>query len=293
MTSRWVRSRSPLAGKPENNERKYISMKLRAWRVLAVSLAGFILLPTAGRAQEDVNLAQLTQNPVADLISVPFQNNTNFGLGPNDRTQNVLNIQPVVPLGLSANWNLITRTIVPVIVQPDLASESGSTTGLGDILFSAFLSPGQPGKVIWGVGPAISLPTGKEGLSSEKWALGPSIVVLTMSGPWVAGVLWNNIWSVAGDDDRPDTNNMLVQYFINYNLPNGWYLISAPIITANWKASSGNKWVVPFGAGAGKVFRVGKQPLNASLQAYVNAVKPDDFGADWTLRAQLQFLFPK
>ncbi len=268
-------------------------MQPRAWRVVAVSLVGFILLPTAGHAQEDVDLAHQTQNPVADLISVPFQNNTNFGLGPNDRTQNVLNIQPVVPLNLSTNWNLITRTIVPVIVQPDLASASGSTTGVGDILFTAFLSPRGAGKVIWGAGPVISLRTGKDGLSSEKWAVGPSIVLLTMSGPFVAGVLWNNIWSVAGDEDRADVNSMLVQYFINYNLPNGWYLTSSPIITANWEADSGNKWVVPFGGGAGKIFRVGKQPLNASAQAYLNAVKPDDFGADWTLRAQLQFLFPK
>jgi len=125
-------------------------MQLKAWRGLALSLTGLILLPVAGQAQEEENLAQQTQNPVADLISVPFQNNTNFGLGPNNRTQNVLNIQPVVPLSLGANWNLITRTIAPVIVQPDLASESGSTTGLADIVFTAFLSPARPGKVIWG-----------------------------------------------------------------------------------------------------------------------------------------------
>ncbi len=264
-----------------------------AWRVLAVSLAGLLLLPVVGLAQEDAKLAQQTQNPVADLISVPFQNNTNFGLGPNDRTQNVLNIQPVVPFSVSSGWNLITRTIAPVVVQPDLASTSGSTTGLADIVFTAFLSPARPGKVIWGVGPAISLPVGKDGLSSGKWSLGPSVVALTMFGPWVVGAIANNIWSVAGDEARADVNSMLLQYFINYNLPGGWYVVSAPIITANWEADSGNKWVVPFGGGAGKIFRIGKQPMNASVQAYYNVVTPDDFGADWQLRVTLQLLFPK
>ena len=267
-------------------------MRRRTWSVIGVILAG-LAMPAAGLAQEEADLAQQTQNPVADLISVPFQNNTNFGLGPDSRTQNVLNIQPVIPIGLGENWNLITRTIAPIITQPDLASTSGSTTGLGDVLFTAFLSPRQPGKVIWGVGPAISLPTGKEGLSSEKWGLGPSAVALTMSGPWVVGVLLNNIWSVGGDGDLADVNSMLLQYFVNYNLAGGWYLTSAPIITANWEADSDNRWVVPFGAGAGKIFRIGKRPLNASAQAYWNAVSPDAFGADWTLRAQLQFLFPR
>jgi hypothetical protein len=262
-------------------------------RIFVVSLAGFVLLTTAGQAQEETDLAQQTQNPVADLISLPFQNNTNFGMGPNDRTQNVLNIQPVIPFNLSASWNLITRTIAPIITQPDLSSTNGSTTGLGDIVFTAFLSPAQSGKVIWGVGPAIMLPVGKDGLSTEKWGVGPSVVALTMSGPWVVGAIANNIWSVAGDENAADVNSMLIQYFVNYNLPNGWYLTSSPIITANWEATSGNKWVVPFGAGAGKVFRVGKLPINASAHAYYNVVTPDAFGADWTFRATLQLLFPK
>jgi hypothetical protein len=110
--------------------------------------------------------------------------------------------------------------------------------------------------------------------------------------PWVIGVLANNIWSYTGDDDQPDVNQFLLNYFINYNLPQGWYISSAPIITANWKADSGNKWTVPFGGGVGKIFRVGKQPMNAQVQAFYNMDKPDN-GPDWTLRLQLQFLFPK
>lgn len=239
------------------------------------------------------DLAQAVQNPVGDLISLPFQNNTNFGFGPYDRTQNVLNIQPVLPISLSSDWNLITRTIFPVITQPDFFSESGNTTGLGDVNFTAFLSPSKPGKFIWGVGPAIVLPTATdETLGSGKWSAGPSVVGLTIQGPWVAGILMNNVWSFAGDSDRADVNFFLAQYFVNYNMDHGWYLVSAPIITSNWEASSGNQWIVPFGAGIGKIFRIGKQPMNFNTQAFYNAVKPD-FGPDWQLRFQLQFMFPK
>lgn len=254
-------------------------------------LALWILSVTFTYAQDD--LAQKTQNPVSDLISLPFQNNTNFGIGPYDRTQNVLNIQPVVPFSLGEDWNLITRTIAPVISQPDILEESGSTFGLGDITASIFISPKDAGKIIWGMGPILLLPTATDNvLGTGKFGLGPSLVVLTIRGPWVVGLLANNIWSVAGKDDRADVNLMLIQYFINYNFGQGWYIVTAPIMTANWEAESGNQWTVPLGAGVGKIFKIGNQPLNASVQAYSNVVTPD-FGADWTLRLQLQLLFPK
>ena len=225
------------------------------------------------------------------MISVPFQNNINFNIGPYDRTQNVLNIQPVYPITLSENLNLITRTIIPFISQP--IGESDSKFGIGDINFTAFFSPADPGKVIWGLGPTFFLPTASDAsLGSEKWSVGPALVVLTMPGSWVIGLLANNVWSFAGNEERSDVNQMLLQYFINYNLPDGWYLVTAPIITANWKAESGQQWTVPFGGGFGKIFKIGSQPLNAQVQAFANVVKPDN-GADWSLRLQLQFLFPK
>jgi len=239
------------------------------------------------------DLAKAAQNPVGDLISVPFQNNTNFGIGTYDRTQNVLNIQPVIPISLGSEWNLITRTIFPVITQPDFFSESGSTTGLGDISFTAFLSPAKPGKFIWGVGPAVIMPSATEtNLGSGKWSMGPSLVGLTMKGHWVIGMIMSQVWSFAGQSDQADVNFFLAQYFVNYNMDHGYYLTSAPIITSNWNASSGNQWTVPFGAGAGKIFRLGKQPMNFNMAAYYNIIKPD-FGPDWQLRFQLQFMFPK
>jgi hypothetical protein len=247
---------------------------------------------TALAQSEQADLAKQTQNPVSDLISVPFQNNTSFGIGPNERTQNVLNIQPVVPVTLNDSWNVVARTIVPVVTQPDVLSSRGSTTGVGDVNASVFFSPSRPSRFIWGAGPVVSLPTATdEVLGSDKWGFGPSFVGLTMRGPWVIGALVNNVWSVGGNEARADVNQFLLQYFVNYNLPNGWYLSSAPILVADWE-SDDDRWLVPFGGGVGKIFRIGGQPVNGSIQAFYNAVVPKG-GPAWTLRLQLQLLFPK
>lgn len=243
--------------------------------------------------KSNADLAKAAQNPVASMISLPFQNNTNFGIGPNDETQNMLNIQPVWPVSLSSDWNLITRTIVPVITQPDIFTNDGQVTGLGDITFTAFLSPAKSGKLIWGVGPVFLLPTASDKtLGADKWGAGASAVVLAMPGNWVIGSLISNVWSVGGSGNQ-DINLFTWQYFINYNLPNSWYLTTAPILTANWEADSyGERWTVPFGGGGGKIFKIGKQPVNAQVSAYKNVQTPE-FGPDWQLRVQLQFLFPK
>jgi hypothetical protein len=166
------------------------------------------------------------------------------------------------------------------------------TNGLGDTTFTAFVSPKKTSQLIWGVGPVFLLPTATdEVLGSDKWGAGASVVLLTMPGKWVIGSLFSNIWSFAGSGEQ-DVNLFTWQYFINYNLPGGWYLSSAPIITANWEEDKGNKWIIPFGGGVGRIFRIGKLPMNAQVQAFYNAAKPD-LGPDWTLRLQLQFLFPK
>jgi len=263
--------------------------KLTASINVVILVTMMIFVPQAW-ADETGDLAKQAQNPVASLISLPFQNNTNFGIGPNDRTQNILNIQPVWPFTLSDDWNLITRTIIPVVSQP--VGLNDRTNGLGDTTFTAFFSPNDSGKWVWGVGPVFLLPTAtSDDLGFAKWGLGASAVVLTMPTPWVIGSLFSNVWSVAGSGTQ-DINLFTWQYFINYNLPQGWYLTSAPIITANWKASSGNQWTVPFGGGVGKIFKIGKQPMNSSAQAYYNVETPTG-GPDWQLRLQLQFLFPK
>ena len=214
-------------------------------------VAGMLHARKAGASEDDTELAKKTQNPVADLISVPFQNNFNFNTGSKDATVYILNVQPVIPIHLTHDWNLITRTIMPIINQPSLFpgpnSISGSAWGLGDINPSLFLSPAKPGAVIWGAGPTFTIPTATDSkLGSGKFSLGPTAVALTIQGPWVFGALINNQWSVAGWGDK-DVNQMLLNPFVNFNLPGGWYLTSSPIITANWEADSGDKWIVPVG----------------------------------------------
>jgi len=240
-------------------------------------------------------LAKIAQNPVGDLISVPFQNNTNFNFGPEEKTQNILNIQPVIPVSITKNWNIITRTILPVISQPELGPNVGSQHGIGDTVFTAFLSPANPGHWIWGAGPVVQIPThNSKELGNDNWGMGPSFVVLHLErgSPWVYGVLMNNVWSTSKDHQGGSYNNGLMQPFINYNFKGGLYLTSAPILTVDWKASNKDMWTVPIGGGVGKIFHLGKLPVNSQIGAYYNVEKPE-FGADWQLRAQVQLMFPK
>jgi hypothetical protein len=257
----------------------------------AILITIFLVLPAF--AQDGAELAKKTQNPVSDLISVPFQSNFNFDVGHDNDMQYLLNIQPVYPMNINKNWNWIHRLIIPILDQPELAPGIGEEFGLSDIQYQGYLSPAKPGKWIWGIGPVVSFPTASdEVLGTEKWSAGPGAVLLTIRGPWVIGVLANNIWSFAGDDDRDDVNQALLQYFINYNFPGGLYLTTAPIITANWEADSDDRWTVPFGGGVGKIIRIGKLPVNTSVAAYYNVEHPDN-GPEWQARIQLQFLFPK
>lgn len=238
-------------------------------------------------------LARAVQNPIASLISVPFQNNTSFNFGPQEKTQNVLNIQPVLPFSLNDDLNLITRTILPMVSQPAFSPEGDRENGLGDTSFSAFFSPKKSWNgIIWGVGPALLLPTSTDNqLGAGEWGAGPSVVFLTMPGNWVLGSVLSNVWSFSHDTS---VNFFTWQPFVNYNLNDGWYLVSSPILTANWEADSSNDyWTVPIGGGVGKVFRIGSQPMNVQIQGFGNVEKPENIGPDWSLRFQVQFLFPK
>jgi hypothetical protein len=255
--------------------------------------------PTPAAAKPDDSssteeLAKKAQNPIADLISVPFQNNINFNYGPRHLTQDVLNIQPVLPFTLTQDWNLITRWILPIIHQPSLAKGDSSDTGLGDLNPTLFLSTSVASDLLVGFGPTFLFPTASSSqLGTEKWGMGPSAVAVWMPGHWVVGSLINNIWSYAGPTSREAVNEMTLQYFLNYNLPDGWYLSSAPIITANWEAErDADIWTVSVGGGVGKLLRIGRLPVNTQVQAFWNAEAPRH-GGDWTLRTQLQFLFPK
>jgi hypothetical protein len=264
---------------------------------------------TPAAATNSEALRNAAQNPIASLISVPIQDNFNFNIGPADRTQNVLNIQPVIPIKVSKDWNLIVRWIVPVIYQPlPIAQISGpalQTTGvygLGDMNPSFFLSPSKPHKIIWGIGPTFVFPTATNTtyLGQGKFSMGPSVVALVQPTHWTIGFLANNVWSVAGQSDfnsagavnKPPVNQFLVQWFANYNMKKGWYLTTSPIITANWRAPSGDVWTVPWGGGVGRIMKVGFQPVNITAQFYANPTRPANT-SPWGMRLQFVLLFPK
>jgi hypothetical protein len=245
------------------------------------------------------DLRSAVQNPISSLISLPFKFTFDYG-APNGEAS-FLNIQPVVPITVG-DWNLVNRAIIPLIdipgdvtgipELPNPTSGNGAT-GLGDINYSLFLSPVKYKTAIWGIGPSISIPTATDKeLGSEKWSMGPTGVVLFQPKWGTFGGLVRQLWSVAGDADRDDVNQTLFEPFLNYNLPDGWYLISDIIITANWEADSSNTWTVPLGGGAGKLFQIGGQAINARAEAYYNVEKPDG-APNWNWGFTVQFLFPK
>lgn len=260
---------------------------MRAIPVIVLLLG---LASISSLSAQEGDLEKQIQNPVASLISLPFQNNIDTGIGEFDRTRNTLNIQPVLPFPIGSA-SLIVRTIIPIITQP--IGEVDSKTGLGDINLSLFVTPGQPGKVIYAVGLATGIPTATDAvLGTKKLSVGPSFLIMVQPGKWTIGGLVQNTWSVAGDEERDDVNLLFSQIFVTKNLSNGWYLNTAPIITANWEADSDDRWTVPLGLGAGKLSRFGSTPVNIQLGAYNYVVSPDA-GPDWQFRAQVTLLFPK
>ena len=245
------------------------------------------------------DLAAKTQNPVGAMYSLPFK--FRFDYGAENGEASFLNIQPVLPQTIG-EWNLIHRIILPLIdTQGGVTSlpaiptpvQGDGATGLGDINYSIYLSPSDPQKVIWGIGPSLMMDTASDDqLGSGKWSTGPTAVILVQPKPWTLGLLGRQLWSFAGDSDRNSVSQMLLEPFINYNLEGGWYLISDMIITANWQADSGNQWTVPLGGGFGKMFAIGSQKMNTKLEAYYNVEKPDG-APDWSFSWTLQFLFPR
>jgi hypothetical protein len=244
--------------------------------------------------EDSPGIAKQAQNPIASMISVPFQNNATFGVGEKSRPQDALLIEPVVPFRITSDWNLITRTIIPLIDQPTLAPGLGNVNGLGDAQISLYMSPAKPfGGLIWGLGPSFSFATASDrSLGTGKDSAGLSTALLTIQGHWLVGVLITDVASIAGQDDRKSVHQFLMQPFVDYNFSGGWYLATSPIITANWRATSGNRWTVPVGGGGGKILHVGRQAVNAYIQAFDDAVRPRQ-GGTWTLRLQVQLLFPK
>ena len=244
-------------------------------------------------SDSDTDLAKKTENPIADLISVPFNNYSTFNYGGRG-TFNLLEIQPVIPIHLTPDWNLITRTVVPIVWTPDLSPIPSVPAGMAPTDFSAFLTPkNETNGWLWGVGPVVQIPTiTSADLGSNVWGGGPTAVVVHTGDKIVAGALANAIWSFGGTKSPGGNsyNTSLFEPFINYNFGHGWYVYSDPNIVANWQAR-GTKWTVPLGGGAGRIIRVGgKLPIKLSAGLFYNVVQPT-VGGRWVLNTDLTLIF--
>ena len=260
---------------------------------VALAFALLLFAPDAWAQSDDADSADLAKklsNPIASLISVPFQSNYDWNIGPEKGGRFLLNIQPVVPIKLDDDLTLIVRTILPVVNQEETIAGMGSHFGLGDTTQSFFFSPtSAPGGIIWGIGPAFLWPTAtNNNLGSGKWGAGPTFVVLKQTEGWTAGVLANHIWSYAGKSDRSNVNSTFVQPFISYTWSNSTTLALNTETTYDWTART---WSVPLNLSFSHVYKFGKQPVQLALGGrYYPETVP--FGPRWGMRFLVTFLFP-
>jgi hypothetical protein len=258
--------------------------------------AAIALIASTAQADEadETSLAMQLSNPVAALISVPLQLNYDQDIGPaDDGDRWLLNVQPVIPFDLNDDWNLISRTILPVVRQSDIFPGAGTQTGTGDVVQSIFFSPKAPTASgwIWGAGPVLLLPTGSNDLlTTDKWGAGPTAVVLKQSNGWTRGVLANHLWSFAGDEDRADVNATFLQPFLTYTTPTQWTFGLNTESSYDWE---NEQWSVPVNASASKLLRFGNQlvSLGGGVRYWLDS--PDSGPEGFGLRFTMTLLFPR
>lgn len=241
------------------------------------------------RASEQLEMD--LQNPLAKRIVIPVQYTTNFEVGPEERTQHQVNLQPIYPFSVGDKASVILRAILPIMSNPDPEDSDGRVTGLGDTTLTAYVAPSQLKDLMAGLGPAFLFPTATDDvLGSGQWGIGPSLAVIGQPAEWTLGSLITQYWSFAGEDDRPDVNRLEIQPVVSYRLGGGISLNYAGIITADWEQSGDDRWTLPIGATVSYLL-ASKLPMQLLAGGGVNAVKPDD-AADWFLRFQLNMVLP-
>jgi hypothetical protein len=252
---------------------------------------------TAARAESEEELAKATQNPIAALISVPLQYNYDQNIGPQRTgTKNYINVQPVIPISISEEWNMISRTIVPLVTQSDITARSGTQSGVGDVTQSLFFSPKKPtdSGLIWGVGPVFLLPTASNDLlGGEKWGAGPTAVFLKQDSGWTYGMLANHLWSVAGTSNRADISATFLQPFLSYTTKSYMTFGVNTESTYSWKTNNTTPWLVPVNLTVTQLLKVGQQRFTIQAGARYWADSPDSGPHGWGARVALTFLFPK
>jgi hypothetical protein len=256
----------------------------------------FCPISTALALGPDTDVARASQTPFArnpdtKYYAFPFVNDLNYGYGAYGHTQDILDFKPIVSFQLTSNYDLIVRTIAPLLEhQPHNTEPQHNITGWGDLNPTTFISPMRYRTTIWGAGPTFFIPTAtNQALGTGKWSIGPEFAAFTMPQQWVLGILTSNVWSIVGDSSRQAVNQFSLQYFISYNFPKGWYLTSQPTISANWKANRNQTWTIPFGIGIGKAFHFPNGGVVLSLQSYYNVIRPAKLGPNWTLQAKIEF----
>ena len=260
---------------------------------LLLSLFGGILHAQEAKPAETAeDLAKKLSNPIASLISVPFQNNLDVGIGQFKGARNTLNFQPVIPIRLSQKLNLITRVVLPFITQYNITKEGSYQSGLSDAVASAFFSPAiTKHGITWGIGPVFLLPVATDSLlASKKFGIGPTGVILGQIKGWTIGALVNQIWSVAGNKDRPDVNQMFIQPFVSYNWKSGAGIGINAEMTQNWRTNTTSIFVNPVISG---VTKLGKQTIQLVIGPRIQIAAPSGGKADFGVRAALVFVFPK
>ena len=251
-----------------------------------------IIIPA--HAIDEKSLTKDAQNPLSNLTNLLFQNNFNFGFIYKNQLQYNLNVELNVPIELKNEWRFITRPIIPIIYQVDIFKRKGHISGMGDINPLFFLASPEQNKMMVGLGTSLYFPTATAfQLGYGKYSAGPGFVFVWLPESWVISFSAANVWSYAGKRNRRTVKQLTSQAFINYNLEKGWFLISAPLITANWQVKPKERWTIPVGGGVGRICIIGKHGLDLSLQSYYNVVAPKTLGPNWSIRFVLNFLFPE